>query len=264
MLRELKHPAVHPVPLPEVILPFSLVSYWSLNLPEFTAWHMNVNCILWLFMLARNVVKSSSVSLLLLSLCWQRDKANSWGQLNWAPVLCSSCMFFWNGVSPRKCDSNELPLCRVSVGTSGGEAALHRERLCNGLSRSTWLSGFQRNVACCAGTAFLFPSFLPPGFWQLASEQHVSSRQILLCTSNLRTYIYKYVKCPHRGHSPFLPKPSCRCYWKWHKGLTKSGAVCHACNKLPKNESAFWRELSSWMLANNKKFQWLVANMFGF
>lgn len=87
MLQELKHPAVHSVPLPEVTLPFSLVSYWTLNLPELTAWYMNVNCVLWLFMLVCNVVKSSSMSLLFISLPWQRDKANSWGQLNQAAVV---------------------------------------------------------------------------------------------------------------------------------------------------------------------------------
>lgn len=89
MLRELKHPAVHPVPLPEVTLPFSLVSYWSLNLPEFTAWHMNVNCILWLFVLARNVVKSSSVSLLLLSLL-----AEGQGKQLGSASSGFSCVFF--------------------------------------------------------------------------------------------------------------------------------------------------------------------------
>lgn len=79
MLQELKHPAVHPVPLPEVTLPFSLASYWTLSLPDLTAWHMNVNCFLWLFMFVCNVVKSSSTSLLFVPLSWQRDKANSWG-----------------------------------------------------------------------------------------------------------------------------------------------------------------------------------------
>lgn len=67
MFQGLRHPAVHPVPLPEVTLPFSLVSYWTLNLPDFPAWHLNVNCVLWLFMFMCNVVKSSSISLLLFS-----------------------------------------------------------------------------------------------------------------------------------------------------------------------------------------------------
>lgn len=123
MLQELKHPAVPPVCLPEITLPFCLVSYWTLNLPEFTAWHMNVNCILWLFMLMCVAVKSSSMNLLFLSLSWQRDKANSWDQLNWAAVVNQSPqapMFFWN----YKCDSSEL-LCTMSQW-----AVVARRQLC--------------------------------------------------------------------------------------------------------------------------------------
>lgn len=50
VLHNLQHPAAHPVHLPEVILPFSHIFYWTLNLLEFTSGHMNVNCISWLLM----------------------------------------------------------------------------------------------------------------------------------------------------------------------------------------------------------------------
>lgn len=127
MLQGLKHPAVHPVPLPEVTLLFSLVSYWTLNLPDFTAWHLNVNCVLWLFMLMCNAVKSSSMSLLLISVLaegWGKQLGSAQWSCTWGPDPVGTYVLLKWQMWLRRTAS-----CCVLVSSGIRAAALHKKRL---------------------------------------------------------------------------------------------------------------------------------------
>lgn len=133
--------------------------YWTLNLPDFIAWHLNVNCVLWLFMLMCNVVKSSSISLLLVSVLakgWGKQLGSAKWSCTWRPEpIGTHVLLKWQMWLQR------TTLCCVSVCSGIRAAALHKKRLCDLLYRWSqhvrfWVS--EGHSRWCTQTVLLFLS----------------------------------------------------------------------------------------------------------